>query len=610
MSFRIKTILGIALIQTSLLIFMIFMILNFVKQAQNREIIERATTTVNMFASTSREALLSSDLATLETAVNEMLNNPGIVYTRIIDAEGKVMAKAGKPLALQARFIEDNNLAQAISDGTFDVFANIEIDGAILGSMQLGISTENLLADIILIRNYSLSMASAGVLLMIFFSFLLGSWLTRQLERLKDAAINIEQGQLGHQVEVKGNDEIAHTARAFNTMSVTLKELDAQRLQTMKKLEESEERSRLLLNSAAEGIYGINSNCNISFANPAAVKLLGFSSPDQMIDINLDAFFKNETQLLSIQQCLISGKTNRARDVTVHTHNKQIIHIDYTCSPVHKNASISGAVIIFSDISIRKEAEQAIEKAHQNALEHAQAKADFMANMSHEIRTPMNGVIGLLQLFEKDKLSESYAHYIETALDSANHLMILIDDILDFSKNDSGKLQLANNNFELSQLLNECIESNYKSAQKKQLKLKSDYSFNTSWARGDSVRLQKIINNLIDNAIKFSSQGSIKLEARLIEETGPYKHYEFSVSDSGIGISEELQDKLFDSFHQANASTTREFNGMGLGLAICRQLIEKMGGTIRVESQPHQGSRFYFDIKLKKSDIDIAKDSE
>lgn len=611
MSFRLKTILGIALIQATLFIILIITGLNFVKQSQNREINELANTTASVFASASREAVLSSDLATLQSATDEILNNQGIMYAKVIDAEGKIMAQSGDASALQTHFTLDNNLQQAMNDRIFDISKTIEIDGSVLGVIQIGISTDDLFNDINRIRNYSLSIAGIEMILMVFLSFLLGNWLTKQLATLKDAATSIEQGELGRQVKINGNDEIAQTARAFNKMSSALMKLESQRIETIKALEISEERSRLLLNSAADGIFEINMQQKIIFLNQTATALLGFSSDNEIINTDLSIFFKDQQQqLLNIAQCLKTGKTTRASNLRLNTINKKNIDIDYTCSALHKKQIISGAVITFSDISKRKETEQIIEKAHRKALEHAQAKANFMANMSHEIRTPLHGIIGLLQLIKKEKLPDDYANYIEKSQTSADQLMHIIDEILDFSKIDSGTIKLRSNNFELASTLSECIKLSSSYAKKKNLKLTTCYTFTNHWVKGDSRRLQQIINTLIDNAIKFTQQGSIELHAELIKETDTEKHYEFSVTDTGTGIALADQKKLFHSFQQADTSSTREFNGIGLGLAISKRLVEKMGGTIGFESQPEKGSRFYFDIKLKSSDVDFKNSSD
>ena len=580
------------------------MMLNFIEKGQNRELLDRAVTTINLFTSAAREPFFASDLAKLESLTSEILENPGIVYVKIIDSDTSVVEEAGNQEALNKPFKEDASLKQALQDNIFDISRNILIDDFILGTVQLGISTESVVEDIALIKKYGLSVAGIEMLLITFLSFGLGTWLTRQLITLKNAAETIEKGDLGHQVAIKGRDEIALTAQAFNSMSKRLQETENLQQETMQQLEVAEEHSRLLLTSAGEGIFGIDHNKIISFANPEAAHLLGFKSSEDLIGINASDLFNNNPSILqNLNHCVENSVGIKVDDEALHIEKNSSIKIEYTCSPIRKNEEISGSVIIFNDISQRKEAEAAITKAHFIALENAQAKADFMANISHELRTPMHGVIGLLQLINKDSLSEDYAEYISTAQKSADKLMQLIDDILDFSKIDSGKMELINIDFEAEKLIKECIDKNIDFANKKGLDLNLDFSSPIKWLKGDPQRLQKIVNNLIDNAIKFTPEGSITVSVYLIEKSDDYAKLEFSIKDTGIGISKNQQNKLFNSFQQLDTSLTREHGGAGLGLAISKSLVEMMDGIIRVVSEKEQGSEFIFNVTFEISSI-------
>lgn len=604
MSFRLKTILGIALIQTVLLLLLIFTALNFVKSAQNRDIIDRAQTTINMFATTSRDAILSSDLATLNSACHEILENPAIVYVRILDSHQRVMASAGKQSILDAEFRADESLQSAEFDGIFDIASDISISNVILGTIQLGLSTENLLRDINQIQNYSLGVALIEIILMAILSFALGSWLTRQLTLLGNAADSIAAGELGYSVEATGNDEIAHTIRAFNSMSEQLRETEKHRLRTMKQLEHAEEQSRLLLTSAAEGIIEIDTDQNIIFTNPAAEKMLQSDDTGQVPQSVPDLMVSQNSPVNSIHQCLEDGHTIHVEDTWFTTTDGNQLNVEYTCAPIMKDSTISGAVIIFSNISKRKEAEEAIIRAHRAELESAQSKADFMANISHELRTPMNGVIGLLQLIDKKKLSASYAEYIQAAEDAAYHLMKLIEDILDITAINSDKLKLASIDFHMKQATEECIQMNRLKAEKKGLDLTLHYDARHDWVRGDRARLQQILNNLIDNAIKFTHKGQVEVRVESLEAGNPQVDYRFSVADTGIGIAQKYQPRLFNYFQQADTSSTREYGGAGIGLSICQSLVNKMGGRIYLNSQLNKGSTFIFELSFNASHLE------
>ena len=616
MSFRLKTILGIGFIGSFLLFILIITMLDYIEDAQNRQFLERANTTINLFTSAAREPFLASDLAKLESSIQDILVNPSIVYVKLIDSDESIVSMAGEQQALSKLFVEDTNLQQAMSDGILDISYKIKIDDFTLGTIQLGISTKSVKDDFQLIKTYALSVAGIELLLIILLSFILGTWLTRQLITLKHAAENIEKGKLGYQVNVQGNDEIALTAKTFNSMSTRLLEIENLQHKTMQKLKLAEEQSRLLLTSAGQGIFGTDTYQKISFANPEAARLLGFKSSDELINLPLNLLFNDNSLLKNIKKSLEDGHRINVNDDTLQIKNDIFINIDYTCSPIKIEDRIIGTVVTFNDISQRKEVEATIEKAHLSALDNAQTKADFMANISHELYTPLHGVIGLLQLINKDKIKDDYAEYISHAQASANHLRELIDEILDFSKITSANMQLENTDFELEGLLKECIESNYQHAFKKQLDLKLNFTPGITWLKGDPQRLKKIINNLINNAIKFTHQGSIIISVHAIEQTNQKINYEFSVKDTGIGIATDMQGKLFHTLQQIDTSTTRAFGGTGLGLATCKALIELMKGNIRVISEENKGSEFIFDatfdissIQASLNDIDHSSDN-
>ncbi len=252
------------------------------------------------------------------------------------------------------------------------------------------------------------------------------------------------------------------------------------------------------------------------------------------------------------------------------------------------------------DITERKAFETNLMKAKSDAELASVAKGQFLANISHEIRTPMNAVLGMLQLLRQTKLDDRQIDYAGKAQSAARSLLGLLNDVLDFSKIEAGKFELESHQFELERLMRDLSVVLSGNLGKKNVELMFDLEPNLpAELVGDQMRLQQILINLAGNAIKFTHEGVIIVGLQLIKKAEGAATLRFSVTDSGIGITEEQMLRIFDVFNQAEASTSRRFGGTGLGLAISKRLVEMMGGALNVESEVGKGSRFWFDIVLR-----------
>jgi signal transduction histidine kinase/DNA-binding response OmpR family regulator len=271
------------------------------------------------------------------------------------------------------------------------------------------------------------------------------------------------------------------------------------------------------------------------------------------------------------------------------------------------------ATIVYTlrrEIVRRAKVEQELSAARAKAMEASDLKSGFLANMSHEIRNPLNGIIGMAKLLSQSPLSSEQANYVTTISESSHALLALINDILDFSKIESGKLQIEETPFQLRSLAESVIKTLEYLAAAKGLQIRLELSDDLpNDFIGDSLRIRQILLNLIGNAVKFSSAGEIKLRILLRESSDSSARVFFEVSDEGAGFDAETKARLFQSFSQGDASTTRKYGGTGLGLAICRQLVTLMRGTIDAESTPGKGSRFHFELPLRVAKYIVFPDA-
>ena len=360
----------------------------------------------------------------------------------------------------------------------------------------------------------------------------------------------------------------------------------------------SEKKYRDLFNYSQAWICTHDLNGKLLSVNPAASLALDYTA-GEMVGRQMMDFIPEEDkplfELNYMQPILRKGKSEGVFRIQGKTGKvAYLLYQNYKMDV----PGIEPYVIGFAqDISDRIKAERDLRQAKKMTDEAARAKEVFLANMSHEIRTPMNGVLGIAGLLAKTRLDEQQQNYLRLIQESANNLLLLVNDVLDLEKIILGKLQFEHVVFSLTDRIDLCLQSFIYKAEEKGIGLIYENLLGEDLVLlGDPYRLSQVLNNLINNAIKFTEEGAVTIETRLIQKSENEARIAFTVRDTGIGITESQLGLIFEPFMQAHVAITRTHGGTGLGLSICRELITMMGGVLKVESESGKGSSFSFEL--------------
>jgi len=402
-------------------------------------------------------------------------------------------------------------------------------------------------------------------------------------------------------------DEIGTLINGFNEMLQEIQNRDRIVLEQQQLLlNEKNSRIRMLTAAVAQSANSIiitTPQGDIEYVNPHFCTTTGYSV-EEIIGQHpriLNAETESADNNREMWQTALNGG-RWAGELLLRTKNGDLFWEQATISPVlDEQGCITGMIAIMVNITERKQAEEEMRRAKEQAEAASLAKSEFLANMSHEIRTPMNGVIGMTQLLETTELNREQREYTNLLMESGKSLLTLINDILDLSKIEAGRIEIEATDFDLQVEIQETIQLLAPRAREKGLQLVWQIDPDVSLLfTGDTVRLRQILTNLIGNAIKFTAHGSVNLQIRKDYEDENCAGLGFIIRDTGIGIPADKLEMIFDPFTQADGSTTRSYGGTGLGLAISRQLAELMGGSVGVESVEGKGSTFWLSVELQK----------
>ncbi len=361
---------------------------------------------------------------------------------------------------------------------------------------------------------------------------------------------------------------------------------------------ESHSLVQAVLNSTSFLIVACDTVGIITGLNPPAARVLGSTEADAVGRLYVDALFDGDTFDAIVAAAWETGRDDR--EWTLKRHDGSTFPAFVSISMLRDAGGVhTGFAVVASDITVRKEAELALVHATREAEQASRAKGEFLANMSHEIRTPMNAVIGLTGLLLDTALNDDQLEFVETIRASGDTLLAIINDILDFSKIESGNLVLEKETFDVRDCVESALDLVAGRASEKNVNLA--YLVEDSVPQslvGDVTRVRQVLVNFLSNAVKFTERGDVYVHVTSSALADGRVEAAVSVRDTGIGIPADRIDRLFRSFSQVDASTTRQFGGTGLGLAISKRLVELMGGAVSVESAPGVGSTFRFTINV------------
>lgn len=396
---------------------------------------------------------------------------------------------------------------------------------------------------------------------------------------------------------------------------ITVRDTAKQRASN-KAMRDSERKYRLLIDGVSDyAIYMLDPEGRVANWSQGAERIKGYSA-EEVLGEHISIFYtdaerRSHEAAHNLEQAKILGRYE-SEGWRVRKDGKRFWANTIIQAVRGENGELLGFAKIARDTTERKKILNELRFAKAKAERAAAAKSDFLANMSHEIRTPLTGILGYSRLaLEHGHMSKTVRSYIERVFDASSALRVIIDDILDFSKLEAGELRFEETPFRVRDFVESCVSIVRLMAEDKGLKLVSKIDDDVpAWVTGDPSRLRQVLLNLLNNAIKFTPQGRVEVKLSCVSTTGKDARLRLAVVDTGIGIADADQRKLFIRFSQADSSIARKHGGTGLGLAISKRIIEAMGGEIGLDSKPGVGSTFWFAVTLPLADAPAVKDDK
>jgi signal transduction histidine kinase/HAMP domain-containing protein len=585
MRFRTKTILGVAVIEMLLLAVLVSSALSLLRESNEAELVRRVQLGGKLLAVAAKDALISQDLATLDSLVSEAMSSNQIAYVRILDASGVVLAEDGAPAILARPFHREERIDQ-VTDGIFDGVTPVLAGVLRQGEIRIGVSTDPLQGLLDSARRWAAGIAGMEMLLVALFSALLGSYLTRQLSALRRASYRFAAGDFAYRVPVSGNDDLAQTAQAFNGMAQQLGDsqqlIHAESLKRLAAQRVAEDRAAqldVIFALSPDGFVSFDAARCVKYANPAFMHLTGIA----------------EAEIVGLDETTFSARLARACLERARFNSVAVLralsNAENTANERRQKIEMSAAGQRVLEVSLRESQAESVSQilylrdiTHETEVD--RLKSEFLSTAAHELRTPMASIYGFAELMLTQEFDAAErGEFLETIFRQSELMVAIINELLDLARIEArrGK-DFTLNTLDIRALLQQIV-ADYKTPNGRAAPEEPPAN-GPLWLRADRHKLAQALGNVLSNAYKYSPKDSVvRLEFVLPArpEDGATARVGIRITDGGIGMTPAQLSRVFERFYRADASG--KVPGTGLGMSIVKEIIELHGGNVELESQ-------------------------
>ena len=561
MSLRLKTILAIGLVEVLVLMVLGYSTLNAMQRSILQEFDSRIKVTQQLVSGVAKEALIAFDLARLDGVVQELIKDPEIDYVGVSTNDNWI-SFSGEPVSAA---VENESPKTVLSEPVVDTRAAVTEGGQAFGWVHVGFSSDRIQTQLVEVQSRFAAIAVVGLLLSALLSYILGSWLSQRVMRLNDAADRLGRGDFGALVVDRGRDEFAMLSKSFNLMAARLRSEAGQREQAQQSLRDYSDQLDRILSLSEDGFIAFNSTQQMTYANPAAAKILGLEGqPD------LDEFSRHLMAVADDWKVNI-GDVADGQVHQVHVHRPTPRQIELVSRRINQDIESTARVVYVRDVTHQKEVDR--------------MKSEFLSTAAHELRTPLSSVYGFSELLlSVDYDSETRRELTETIHQQSARLTQLIDELLDLARIEAraGKDFFIKER-DMKRFLTRLKDSYMPPVPNRELQIRLPDAIPS--VAFDENKLTQAVSNILNNAFKYSPEGGAVELLAILDDS----RVGIQVRDQGLGMSQTSVEHIFDRFYRADPSCN--IPGSGLGMAVVKEIMDVHGGEIEIHSAVGEGTQ-------------------